>query len=238
VSLLRPRDLLALGPRRLARGALDSWSAAAAEQLEEEEFAQAWLAAAGMAGWLGRDAARVLFGLAKRGPGEGSVVEVGSYVGRSTVIIARGLSARAGETVLTIDPHGGAMFSDADSSLDTLPILLHNLDEAGVRDRVEAVRATSEEAAAGWSGPIRLLYVDGLHDYENVLRDIRLWSPHLVADAVVVFDDYQIADVRLAIEQALREGLLTGAPLSVGAAAVVGIGEAELRSYVFPSPAA
>jgi hypothetical protein len=42
---------------------------------------------------------------------------------------------------------------------------------------VAIVVATSEQAAAEWSDPISLLWIDGDHEYDSVKRDLELWEP-------------------------------------------------------------
>jgi predicted O-methyltransferase YrrM len=49
--------------------------------------------------------ARALFGLAYAGPGEGAIVEIGSFIGRSTIYLAKGAMAAGRERVTAIDPH-------------------------------------------------------------------------------------------------------------------------------------
>ncbi len=59
----------------------------------------------------------------------------------------------------------------------------------GLDDHVEPVVASSEEAARGWDGSIRLLFVDADHAYEAVKRDVELWSPHVVTGGYMAFHD-------------------------------------------------
>jgi predicted O-methyltransferase YrrM len=242
VTLLRLRDLRQVGlaplPTLALRGAKSAIKAAVEERLEDDDFRHSWQEAANTAGWLGRDAARVLFGLARDGPGEGRVVEVGAYLGRSTIVLADGLKARdQDERVVSIDPHDAVLYRDGvgTSSADTMPLYLHNLEAAGVRDRVLAIRATSADAAKGWDEPVRLLYVDALHDTASVLQDIELWTPHIAPCGVIVFDDFPIIDVQRALAEGVRRGMLEGPQQLVGAAAVFGLRDVDdLRLYAFP----
>lgn len=230
-----PASTLARAPRQALRAAKEQLQLSLEEALEEPGFRDAWEACLPVPGWLDRRAARLLYGLARHGPGAGAIVEIGSYLGRSTVVLARGSEAGGREPVVAIDPHGGALVAEDPESGDTFPLFLRNLIASGVRERVEAVKATSEEAAAGWDRPIRLLYVDGLHHYEAVMQDIELWTPHLVPEGVVVFDDYAVGGVQGAIRDARARGLLPDGLIPVGEAAVCGIRDAgALRAHVFP----
>ena len=241
-SLLRLRDLrhkrLSTLPAIAVRGARSAIRTAVEESLEDEDFTRCWQLAANTPGWLGRDAARLLFGVARRGPGEGFVVEVGAYLGKATIVLGAGLGARGrDERVVSIDPHEATLHRNdqSSSSADTLPLFLHNLEQAGLLSSVTPIRATSSEAAQGWSEPVRLLYVDALHDTLSVLEDIEMWTPHICRDGVIVFDDYPILDVRRALEMAVESGLLSRPFFVVGAAAVFGLRDVgTVRRYVFP----
>jgi Methyltransferase domain len=59
----------------------------------------------------------------------------------------------------------------------------------GLEDYVKPVVASSGEAARRWSGPIRLLFIDGDHAYEASRRDFELWSPFVTPLGVVCFHD-------------------------------------------------
>ena len=66
------------------------------------EFASVWAGADRIAGWLSRDQAAVLFDAAGALPPGSTVVEIGSHQGRSTVVLAAGLSA--GSRLVAVDP--------------------------------------------------------------------------------------------------------------------------------------
>lgn len=182
-------------------------------------------------GWLCVRDARLLYSLAYHGPGRGAIVEIGSAWGRSTVILARGSKAARRERVYAIDPHTGdpwffAGFADvfppldapayrqaAGSDFSSADGLRYSVRRFGVEDWVVPVVATSTEAASRLeTGPIRLLYVDGLHSYEGVRADIRDWAPRVVPGGVIVFDDYFNANpgvgVRRAVDELLGSGLV------------------------------
>src|SRR5690554_413537 len=66
-------------------------------------FAEAWNRVQDVPGWLKEGQARILWDEAtKLGPG-GSVLEIGSHQGRSTVILGEALRPKGG-TVIAVDP--------------------------------------------------------------------------------------------------------------------------------------
>jgi len=120
----------------------------------------------------------------------GSIVEIGSWKGKSTVCLALGSKAGGGGRVFAIDLHRGAPDCDgAYGAEDTEPIFRENIKRAGVDDIVIPLVMKSEEAAKGWTEPIALLWIDGAHDYDNVKKDFSSWEPHLKEGEVIAIHD-------------------------------------------------
>jgi predicted O-methyltransferase YrrM len=159
-------------------------------------FDVAWQHAAGIDGWLTRDQARVLYDEARR-VSPARVVEVGSHLGRSTVVLGA-----TGASVTAVDP-----FPDdwRYGRPDTEQALRRHLAGAGVADRVDVVVATSAAARSAWSEEVRLVYVDGKHDHWSCLDDLR-WSRFLrPGDVVLVHDAFSSLGVTSAL---VRDALL------------------------------
>jgi predicted O-methyltransferase YrrM len=216
------------------------------------EFLGLWLRVRNsVPGWLSAAEAYLLYTAARRGPGAGAVVEIGSAWGRSTIFLARGTKHAARERVYAIDPHDLATVSpthgegawwpprrrlplltgrepwylreDHSRSTGSLTGFLANLRRFGVEGWVIPVVSTSTEAARSLdTGPIRLLFVDGLHSYEGVRADIRDWVPRVVRGGVLVFDDYEsnhpAYGVRRAVDELLASGAVDPTPRPVGKA--------------------
>ena len=68
-------------------------------------FADALALTEGIEGWLTDAQARTLWDAAIRIGARGAVVEIGSFRGRSTIVLALAVGARG--RVVAIDPHGG-----------------------------------------------------------------------------------------------------------------------------------
>lgn len=128
-------------------------------------------------------------------------VEIGSYCGRSTVWL--GVAARlSGVKVHAVDHHGGSeenqpgwewhdesLVNPVTGRLDTLPHFLATLERAGLNDVVLPVVAESSTAAASWSQPIALLFIDGGHGREVARTDWESWSPLLGVGTTLAIHD-------------------------------------------------
>jgi hypothetical protein len=159
-------------------------------------------------GWLTRDAAVLLYDLARRVT-DGCIVEVGSYRGRSTVVLARGAAAGRNPPVFAVEPHEefagvrGGDFGPADRGA-----FFETMLRTDAYRQVRLLNASSEILAPGWREPVALLWLDGDHRYEAVRRDFDAWSPHLTPGCDLVLDDTddpELGPYRLA-EELLESG--------------------------------
>jgi SAM-dependent methyltransferase len=131
-------------------------------------------------GWLTDAQARRLWEAGSLVGVPGRIVEIGSFRGRSTIILAR--SAPDGVEVVAIDPHGGGDRGPQEITPDALRgeedtrAFRANLERAGVADRVRHVRAMSQGAIDAVDGSVDMLYVDGAHRYAPAREDIERWG--------------------------------------------------------------
>ena len=124
---------------------------------------------------------------------EGAVLEIGSYKGRSTVILALA-AARIGEPAIvaadplqTPEPHLQSMYGTR-PAWDEFQA---NLARTGLADKVEFHRTTSHELARAWpvERKLRLLFIDGDHTYPGAKADFDLFAPHLADGGIVALHD-------------------------------------------------
>jgi hypothetical protein len=144
-----------------------------------------------VAGFLTEREARFLALVAACAPGQGVILEIGSFKGKSTVGLASVAMRYGLGPVITVDPHSGPSVTDPDvgvsgSSWDDFRTSLRT---AGVASAVEAHQAYSRNLARAWNRPIRFLWIDGDHTYRGAKEDIDLFRPHLVSGAIVALHD-------------------------------------------------
>lgn len=166
----------------------------------------------GVEGWLEADEASLLAlvcGRALSGSAE-AIVEVGSYCGRGTIVLASVAAARSAHAeVYAIDRFDGTVGAADDGLLrgpPTLGTFRHNIETAGLGATVREVEAAAPEVE--WSRPIGLLLIDGLHDYEHVAADFHHLQGHVVEDGFVAFHDYAdyYPGVRRLVDEILAGG--------------------------------
>ncbi len=140
----------------------------------------------------------MLYSSAKEVDSGSWIVEIGSHHGKATVLLAR--AKPPGTGLLAVDPFDDPRWGGGSAAFR---VFESNLIAAGVADQVRLCRGTSAEATSDWSGEqVGLLYVDGAHDRESVLTDIRAWEPFLATPSLVLFHDaFSSLGVTLALLQ-------------------------------------
>jgi hypothetical protein len=138
-------------------------------------------------------------------------VEIGSYCGRSTVVLGLTIKALGGaETRLhAIDPHEGEVSTLEQGVMQTAPTLepfTRNVADAGLATIV--VPHIARAADVPWASPAAFLLVDGLHDYPHVTKDLGHFAPFVRSGGFVAFHDYAgyFPGVKRAVDELLDGG--------------------------------
>ena len=143
-------------------------------------FEEVTVAVADVEGWMTPGQARRLWTCARTVRPGGQIVEIGSFRGRSMIVLAS--AAADGVDLVAIDPHAGndrgpqEFEGYQDQAADDHEVFNANLAAAGVADRVRHVRKFSGEALGDVDGDIDLLYIDGAHRFGPARDDIARWS--------------------------------------------------------------
>jgi hypothetical protein len=179
--------------------------------LTSSTFAQTFDDVADVQGWMTEDQARRLWDRAGELTPPAQVVEIGSYQGRSAIVLAR--AAAESVAVIAIDPHAGndrgpqQIQGEADEGQADHEAFLANLDAAGVRDRVRHVRRPSQDALGEVEGEVDLLYIDGAHRYQPARDDIRDWGARVRdGGTLLIHDSFSSIGVTLALLTQLFTG--------------------------------
>jgi len=171
-------------------------------------FADALEAVRDVEGWMTDAQAHRLWECAAAVPAGGHVLEIGSFRGRSAIVLAR--AAPEGAHVSAVDPHAGGdrgpqeIEPDRERGESDYAAFHANLARAGVAERVRHVRLSSADALDEVQGPLDLLYVDGAHRYAPARDDIARWGGRVKPGGrMLIHDAFSSIGVTLAILRVL-----------------------------------
>ena len=152
-------------------------------------------------GFMPVDEGRALYDAALRYLDGGIGVEIGTYCGKSTLLL--GAAAEQTASVLyTVDHHHGSeehqpgweyhdtsLVDDVTGLFDTLPTFRRTLDAAGLDDHVVAVVGKSPTVAQGWRSPLQLLFIDGGHSEAAARQDFDGWAKWVTGGGALLIHD-------------------------------------------------
>jgi predicted O-methyltransferase YrrM len=150
-------------------------------------------------GWLKPEEAATLYDLARGLPEERPVVvEIGSWLGKSSLVLGRALAHKRGGELHCIDPFNAAGDDESRHKYgkrrDRLQGTLldefrANMREARVLDLIRIWQGYSNDFVSEFTHPVDMVFIDGNHAYDAVLRDFRDWSPLVKPGGVLAFHD-------------------------------------------------
>lgn len=162
-------------------------------------------------GWLTPGQARLLWDRVTELGAGARAVEIGSFRGRSLIVLARG--AAEGVELVAIDPHAGNDRGPQEidgygaQAAEDHVVFWDNLRRAGVAGRIRHLRMFSHAALTEVDGAIDLLYVDGAHRFAPARDDIRRWGARVAPGGTLLVHD---AFSSLGVTAALAVTLLGG----------------------------
>lgn len=128
-----------------------------------------------------------------------TILEIGSYRGKSAAFLALGSTSKRGSGgghVTAIDPHlasegaGTTNYNDEDEA-----VFHRTMERLGVQDRVTHIVKLSHDARPDWPDtPIDLLWIDGDHSYEGCLTDLVDWADLVSPGGILACHDYKHRD--------------------------------------------
>ena len=150
-------------------------------------------------GWLSYNEGKLLYYLAKER--KGTIVEIGSWMGKSTIWMGFGSHDGHKAIIYSIDPHNQAPEYGIDGIESTYPKFIENIERAGVDDVCVFLVKTSEEAVKQFADDsVDLIFIDGSHEFDYVNLDYQCWFPKLKQGGVMAFHDSKEPDVRRVVE--------------------------------------
>lgn len=121
-----------------------------------------------------------------------NMIEIGCYAGESTKVF---LDSGKINNLIAIDPYIDDydmvdVHSRAYRMSDVFDVF--NRDILSKYDNVRLIKSTSDDAVdlVPIGLPINLVYIDGCHQYENTLRDIKNYLPFIEKDGIISGHDF------------------------------------------------
>jgi len=131
----------------------------------------------------------------------GSVLEIGTYCGKSTLNFAL-VAKKIDGLIYSVDHHTGSEehqlgeeYHDEDlydkrlEKFNTLPELLKNLRSSSLGKYIIPILSKSSEASKTFSELISLLFIDGGHSLEAALSDYNSWKDKICPGGLLVIHD-------------------------------------------------
>jgi MMP 1-O-methyltransferase len=147
-------------------------------------------------GWRQGEEAAAVHGASYSRPDHAVIVEVGAFLGRSTILLAGARKLRGSGRVHCIDPF------DCSGDACSVPVyekiltdlgggdlrdhFERNIRTAGLTEWVDIHPRRAAEAAAAWMQPVDLLVLDGDQSPEGARDAFDAWLPHLKSGGILV----------------------------------------------------
>lgn len=144
-------------------------------------------------------------------PDDGVIVEIGSFLGRSTHYLATSLfnANKFDVKIFCIDTfEGSSEHANIKLPKDFLFMFKENLKFFTGRDMVIPIQSRSDNPdtlALFEKESVDYIMVDGAHEYDAVKEDIVNWWPKLKSTGVMFGDDYSLKAVEVAVKEGLAE---------------------------------
>jgi predicted O-methyltransferase YrrM len=119
----------------------------------------------------------------------GDVLEIGTYYGRSTSALARGLAGD--ERLIVCDPFVDYRSGERAPTAAGLRATVRRTNPGFDMARLDVRSQSSRDLELASDTQLRFAHVDGSHDHDDALADLRLVYGHLVPGGVLAVDDYE-----------------------------------------------
>ena len=133
----------------------------------------------------------------------GPILEIGSYCGKSSLFLAKG-AEKNNQYIFTVDHHRGSeehqlneeyfdaeIFDSSTNKINSLPMLISNINLYKVHNIVPIIRESSE-AAKYWNSQLSMVFIDGSHSLDSAMQDFISWNTKITSGgALVIHDIYE-----------------------------------------------
>lgn len=137
-------------------------------------------------GWQPQAEADMIFDTVSSLKDTGSIVEIGSWCGKSLVnIAAAAVKINFKNKIYSIDP----FLTSKDEPNGKYETFIQNLKTCGLAEHIIHIKEKSQIAGLHFDDKIEFIFIDGFHKYEAVKRDFELFYPKVVENGYVALHD-------------------------------------------------
>lgn len=122
--------------------------------------------------------------MAKQYASGGVIVEIGSFLGKSSNFLAGSLS-ESGHLYCVDTWQNDAMPGGRQDNYSQFELNMKKWE-----GRYTPLRGNSSDVVKNWSKQVDFLWIDGDHSYEGCLSDIKNWFPYLKNNGWICLHDY------------------------------------------------
>ena len=164
-----------------------------------------------LGGDLGFHEAGLLYWIARNWPVEGPVIELGSFAGKSTIVLAStGRKVHAVDAwSLEVDDPSAYHKKSIKSGEIIFRDFFQNLAKSNVATSVTVHRGLTNDVVLTWKEQAALLFIDAGHTYTNLRDDLANWTPFLHQNGILLIHDVVGSShpgVKRAASELLRQG--------------------------------
>ena len=165
------------------------WNKGSALGAETEELSRIVATSTTVFGWREGEALTEIALVSWSLRNDATIVEIGSFMGRSSAVLAGARRMRGSGTVHCVDPFdcSGDAFSvphyvdalKATGATSLEEVFRWNMSRLGVASWIEIHRGTARDVGTRWSSPIDLLLLDGDQSARGARQAYETWIPFL-----------------------------------------------------------
>jgi hypothetical protein len=146
-------------------------------------------------GWLTENEALGLYSVASKLPGNSTVVEIGSWQGKNTYCISKGLRSGKIYAIESFNADGGfdveseKLYLQKRGDTDLLENFKKNMQQLRVLKKIIIKKGYSYQFHEDFN-KLNFLFIDGDHSIEGCKPDFDLYSSKIVPGGYIAFHDY------------------------------------------------
>ncbi len=158
-------------------------------------FDEVWPDIDAVPGWMSPGQEKRLFELVRSLPGQARILELGSFLGRSTVSMA--FACRdTHKHIYAVDSFEGndndfvsgknEVYWEGNDFLDTFK---HHLERNNLLRYVTPLRGWTHDIAPHWTLDVDMIFIDAGHTYEDVSKDVKDYFDFVKPGGIVALHD-------------------------------------------------